>query len=294
MFTSYEVARINEHRQALATSELVDGRLLAAAGMDGVVSVWDTHTGKVLNRFTDHKSSVHSVAMSPNYHILASGGDDHRVILRNLDTGLVKILEGHTSRVPSVAFDPSGHWLASCSMDGSVRLWDVSTGDLLKVYMFDDRFHALSFSPDGDTIAVGGENQHVILINSKTGGRSVLEDESGVIFSLAFGPDGRVLVSGDKLGNLSLWDVDRKTRLTRFPKHQSMIVGIAISPDGRSMASCSSGHSPEIRYWDLAGLAPYIAGNLEYPADRFTKTHGKKPANLDAMRRWADETRRTD
>lgn len=266
-----------------------DGQLLASAGFDGEIYVWDLESGSILYQFNEHKASVHSVAMSPRENKLASGGDDNLVVLRDLDTGEVKILEGHTFRVPSVVFSPDGRLLASCSMSGSVCLWDVNTGELLDVYQFKDRFHAIGFSPDGYTLAVGGENKHVILINTKTGQRSELQSESGAIFALAFGPDGRVLVSGDRLGNLSLWDIERKTRLTRFPKHQDMIMGIAISADGQSMATCSSARNPEIRYWDLAGLAPHIAGNLGYHANELAETHGKRPENLDAMRRWADE-----
>lgn len=270
------------------------GQLLASAGFDGVIFVWDTHTGTVRHKFTEHSSSVHSVSMSPTANTLASGGDDHKVVLRDLDTGLVRILNSHADRVPSVAFSPDGRLLASCDSGGGVRLWNVRTGDLRKAYEFEDRFHALCFSPDGVTLAVGGEAKSVIFIDINTDKHSVLQEEPGAIFALAFGPVGKVLVSGDKQGNLSLWDVEHKNRLTRFFGHHDMIMSIAVSSDGRSMATCSTRQDPELRYWDLTAFAPHIAGNLEYHADKITKANEKKPANLDAMRRWADEIRGSD
>jgi len=271
-----------------------DGSLLASADYAGVVCVWDTARGVLLERFTDHLDHANSVAFSPGANLLASaGGLDSTITLRDLDTGQVRTLRGHTNRVPSVSFSPDGRVLASASMDGTVRLWDIATGQVRRVFRpHDERgVRTVRFSPDGLVLATGGDDDSVALIDLRSGEIVSLRGHPTAVFNLAFGPEGRVLVSGDRGGNLMLWDVQTHKRLITLPKHQDMIMSISISPDGSTMATSSGGHDPEVRLWDLGAFAPHIAGNLEFHAARLEGTLEREPANLAPMLRWASEVR---
>ena len=267
-----------------------DGKIIVSATYDGQVSLWDIEQRRLINTFRDHDSGVHSVAMSPVEHIVASSGDDGRVVLRNLDTGEVRTLAGHRKRVPKVVFRSDGRVVASCSIDGTIRLWDVDSGALRREINLRQKLHSIALSPDGTMLAAGGYGKMMTLIDLKTDKHTQLKGDLSAIYALAFGPQGRVIVSGDKAGDLSVWDVETGRRLIRLPKHEQMVMSIVIHPDGRSMVTCSAGLKPEIRIWDLDLFATHIAGNLEYQAARLKRAIHKEPANLDAMRAWADET----
>ena len=58
-----------------------DGRTLASGGRDGVVRLWDTTTGELLNEFIGYTLEVNSLAYSPDGGTLAGGCYDGNLSL---------------------------------------------------------------------------------------------------------------------------------------------------------------------------------------------------------------------
>ena len=74
----------------------------------------------MLRTLTGHKSTVYSVAYSPDGRTLASGSYDNTIKLWDVATGqLLCTLTGHTDFVYSVAFSPDGRT--------SINFWDSAT-----------------------------------------------------------------------------------------------------------------------------------------------------------------------
>lgn len=100
-----------------------DNRLLSAS-RDETVCLWDTESGKIIWKFTEHSAAVLCVAVSPNGKFGASGSSDKTVHIWNLESGKpVNVLQGHTGRVLGISFSHDSRMLASKSADGTVRLW---------------------------------------------------------------------------------------------------------------------------------------------------------------------------
>src|SRR6267378_6817747 len=82
-----------------------DGKLLATAGFDNTVKLWDFATLKEVRTLTGHTGPVYSVAFSPDSMTLASSSADKTIRLWNVADGkLVREIKGHTDIVDSVAF----------------------------------------------------------------------------------------------------------------------------------------------------------------------------------------------
>ena len=92
-----------------------DGKKAAAAGADGILSVFEARTGRVLYRVTAPKNtSLFGLDWSPDGALVAVGGGDHNVYVYSATTGaLYDKLVGHKTTVTAIAFSPDGKTLAS-------------------------------------------------------------------------------------------------------------------------------------------------------------------------------------
>ena len=68
---------------------------------------------------------------------------------------------------------------------------------------------------------------------------------------MAFAADGKTLVSGSQDKNLMLWDVATGTRQAILEGHGFPVIQVAISPDGKTVASASWPQVPA-KVWDVA------------------------------------------
>ncbi len=114
--------------------------LLATAGNDGTVRIWDPVSGEeTTDPLTGHEGAVFSVAAFEGrggQTLLASGGEDGTVRIWNPDTGRQTMapLSGHEEPVLAVgtlveaAEDGARTLLVTVGADNSVRLWDPAGG----------------------------------------------------------------------------------------------------------------------------------------------------------------------
>jgi WD40 repeat protein len=103
-----------------------DGRLLASAGHDHRLRLFDVATSSQRHVFEGHTAGVMAVAFSPGGHLLASGSDDRTIRLWNVDERRAeRTLVGHAKGVDSIAFSPDGSDLASTSADETFKLWKI-------------------------------------------------------------------------------------------------------------------------------------------------------------------------
>lgn len=103
-----------------------DGKVLASACKDGIVSFYELETGKNVGMINAHIDGTDAVAFSPDASLLATGGRDGLVKVWELATGKLLVeLGGHDKPVLTVTFNPSGTLIASGSGDNTIRAWSV-------------------------------------------------------------------------------------------------------------------------------------------------------------------------
>jgi WD40 repeat protein len=103
------------HRTVWGVDYSPDGTRVAAASADGLLSVFDAATGRVLVRTgAPHVTALHSLDWSADGRFLAAGAADKRVYVFEAANGrLHDVLSGHADVVTSVAWSPDGRRLAS-------------------------------------------------------------------------------------------------------------------------------------------------------------------------------------
>ena len=231
-----------------------DGKTLAYAdGLD--ICLQDAGTGEEKMLLTGHTWGIHSMALSPDGNILASGSEDMTIRLWDMHTGEhKKTFNGHTDRVYSVAFSPDGKTLASGSDDNTLRLWSVDTGETERILTGHagefkgvdngpssvEGVKSVAFSPDGKTLASGGGDNVIHLWDVETGKSKIaLIGHTHWVFSLAFSPDGKTLASGSVDSDIRLWDAHTGEHKKTLNGHSAWVRSIAFSSDGKTLVSGS-------------------------------------------------------
>lgn len=226
-----------------------DGSTVAGWGPDDKVCLW--HVADSQNKLTlqGDTSKVRRMTFSPDSRTVAGGTSDDKVILWNVASGARKAtLTGHTHVITSVAFSPDGSMLASGSWDETVRLWDVATGThKTTLTEHTEGISNIAFSPDGRTFVSSSFNEDkVILWDVGTWQQKAALNTD--INCFAFSPDSSTLTTGSRRGELHLWDVASGAHKAEFLGHLSGIFSVALSPDGKTLAS---GGVDKLYLWDI-------------------------------------------
>jgi WD40 repeat protein/transcriptional regulator with XRE-family HTH domain len=259
-----------------------DGKTIAAASVEGEVTVWETANRQKLFR------GPGSIARySPEGTRLAIGGEDGFVTIWDIATQEVLLtMKGYNEnegsvipykRIVDLSFSPNGELLAAANWDGSFKVWDTKTGEerfssqssasFQWGYLWGFEKNRLTFSADGKLL-VGVDN---VDEGSKLRFWSVERDwelvnEQPSNDLMMFSPDGKWLVSRaapesiDEMGNIVLWDISDITlesldlsALKPF-EINTTIYDVAFSPDSSLLTSRDS--DGMINVWQLSSTGP--------------------------------------
>jgi WD40 repeat protein/tRNA A-37 threonylcarbamoyl transferase component Bud32 len=262
-----------------------DGRRLATAELEGFlggrVKVWDAETGGQLLNFQVERESVGRLVFSPDGGRLATTGPGvtasyapKDVTVWDAATGQeLRVLKGHSGAVQAVAFSPDGKRLASGGWDRTVRVWDTTTEP--GILTIPGAAAQFAFSPDGRhfAVSVAIEGAHGAQVwDLQTGTVQLLPcpADRGVT-GVAYSGDGRLLATATfgvvatgtqqprRIGELTVWDAVTGREVRTFGGPAGAAHHIALSPDGKLLASAGEGHT--VTVWDVATGAELLTFN---------------------------------
>src|SRR5262249_40055576 len=102
-----------------------DSKLLAAAGADRAIRIWEVESGKELALIEDHADWIFDVAFSPDGKRLASAGRDKTSkVFDVVKKESMVTFPGHAQTVYTVAFSPDGKSVYSGGEDNQIRIWN--------------------------------------------------------------------------------------------------------------------------------------------------------------------------
>jgi WD40 repeat protein len=235
------------YRAALAPGGKAVAATLGERGKQ-VLHLWDVATGTE-RQLLEERGYGEAIAFSPDGKFLAATGYD---VLRVWDVATGTLQRNIRWRAQCLVFSPDSKAVAAGCDDGALRMWDVGSGKEQAVLQSSPRYHnfCLAFAPGGKVLAAGGQTGFVLWDVAAC--KQLHQHPAGRVWSMAFAPDGKTLAVN--CGSIQLWDVGTgKQLLVALARagHSLTVDSLAVSPDGRMLASACYGEGT-LCLWDAA------------------------------------------
>jgi WD40 repeat protein/transcriptional regulator with XRE-family HTH domain len=227
-----------------------NSRVLASAGDDQNVILWDLDTGSRLLTL-EAGYILESIAFSYDGLILAGSGRGAELSLWNVESReLLYRLEQTGGCILSVAFCPDDKLLASGGDDDLIRLWEISTGKIARVLSGHRSWiWTVAFGPKGDILASGSEDQTVRLWDMNSNECiGIFTGHTGPVKSVAWNSDGSVLASASEDQTLKIWETETGRCVRTLYGHIDQVRTVTFVPKNDMLIS--GGDDKSVRFWN--------------------------------------------
>jgi WD40 repeat protein len=167
-------------------------------------------------------------------------------------------------------FSPDGKWLITAhgSWDanegGEVRVWETETGKPKFVIPTERGVRTVAWAPNGKSFMSGDYGGIISFYDAETGKRTDQIQLPGNVEVLRSSPDGKRLYAAVGDGSVRVWEVPSKNQVhTWMNLHRGGIWGMALSPDGKMLATGGQDHFA--RLLDTENFK--VLHESEHPAD---------------------------
>ncbi|WP_433219012.1 WD40 repeat domain-containing protein [Dactylosporangium sp. CS-047395] len=260
-----DAGRLGVGSEAAAVADVAfspDGSLLATAGADHAIRLWDGRTLEPVVTLEGHSGGVRSVAFSADGKTLVSGSDDDTVKVWNVETRKAVGTLNHTTNAfyhrsyGKVALSPDGRWMAaaySAYNETGMDLWDVPQQRFVAaVPQISKPVRAMAFTGDGELVVALPDDDALRLYGVPGWTRLAELPGAGNPYSAAVSRDGRTLATGGATGEARLWSLGTRTstRTLTATGEPAAAAGVALSPDLKLVAT--GGLDDKVRIWSAA------------------------------------------
>jgi WD40 repeat protein len=228
--------------------------ILVSVSGDKTMRIWNTN-GQLQTTVTN---SHPFFGVDCRANMIATSSSDYIIKMWRFDGSLIKELKKHRSLVKDVAINSNGKMGVSTGNDGILKVWQRSQRLLRRIYAHSDVVWGLAtnHSVDKQLIASISLDNTLKLWNDQGILLTKIIPEQSGFRAVKFMPNQPIMVTGSNNRLVQLWDISQASQskiklLKNLVGHQASVHALAVSPDGKMIAS--GGDDQTIKIWNQQG-----------------------------------------
>ena len=273
-----------EAKAVKSVTYIANGKLIATAGEDGTIRIWNGTTGKPLEEIVGQKAPIGFLAAGPD-RLLVAASDDKQVIAwdSNPDWKLAAILgpapenvldlakSQFVNRVLSLAFSPDGKLLATGggepSRSGELMLWNVETKSIVRQFpdAHSDTVFTIEFSRDGKYLATGAADKFVKQFEVETGKHiRSFEGHTHHVLGVTWRGDSSRLASAGADNAIKIWNVETGEQHRTIQNYTKQVTSIRFMGVSDNLISGSGDKNVKMHRSNDGANYRSFAGSTDY------------------------------
>ncbi|MBV1884379.1 MAG: hypothetical protein KUG82_22245 [Pseudomonadales bacterium] len=192
-----------------------DGKFAVTAD-DRRLVLWSTKTGKSVG-FWNTPSDILSIALSENGLFIFIGMKNFQAIYIDVQRGGILATVSHEDSIRAVAISTDGTIGLTGSDDKTAKLWRLNDGHLLQSWGHDNLVNYVNLSSNGQWAITSGQHSAGNVWNTQSNERVMtIGGRSASLSAVSFSADESRILVGNTAREITLWDIESKTRLAKW------------------------------------------------------------------------------
>ncbi|RKY20012.1 MAG: hypothetical protein DRQ55_08985 [Planctomycetota bacterium] len=257
------LAQLSGHAAGVSATAFVAGSsLLASAGRDGSLRLWDTTSFAPLASIDLGQGLAQALAVHPDGRTLAVAvslwGQPSEVRRYDISSGqalsplsVAPSEPGGNETILALAFNPAGTRLFGATDERRIVWWSLSDPRPRAFpQRHGGRVTSLAFDDTGLRLVSGSSDRRAIVWDVSSGTQEVeLGPHDGAVLSVAHASGSHRVATGSADGLVRVFDLDQGERpLFLLDGHDGAVTSLSFSADGARLISASDDRS--VRVWD--------------------------------------------
>ncbi|HEV8067958.1 MAG TPA: c-type cytochrome domain-containing protein [Planctomycetaceae bacterium] len=236
-----------------------DGNVLAVAGDEPEIQLYDAHSGRPLDALTGHSTGVAQIAFAKGSTLISAGADKTLItwetnprwtllgrIGPKSDAPLELAASSLVGRVLCLAFNHDGSLLATGggepSRSGELKTWKIPSLSLDREFKdaHSDTVFGVDFSRDGKYLASCAADKFVKVFETRSGKQArSFEGHTHQVLGVSWKADGSLLASAGADNQIKVWNFETGEQQRSIASHTKQVTSIQFLGTSFNIVSAS-------------------------------------------------------
>lgn len=252
-----ELYNIHAHDRVVFDLDISsDGRLIASAGRDNMVYIWDIETGKAIRTLEVENNIVFMKLTNDNNYFVGKCENGNLIIWDLVKDEVIFESANIDEDISGFDLSKDERVMVTGGWHGEVILWDFETLQPIREQSYAD-FPILNvkFSPDDSKIfyTYAGQTEDFSVFAIETESFKPLyqlEGHEGYVYQADFSGKRSIIVTASADSQIMVWKIKNGKLTNTLDDHTQKVMDVDFSGDENVLVS-GSAHDLTIRLWDI-------------------------------------------